>query len=167
MLSWLPDWIQAIFSIVLSIITFYYACLTRKLVQESSNAFIAVASVDLMEKQLNGCMIRVINYGPGNALNIGVKIEMISLEKIMDGAQNKIEVVQAIGTKVLCANSEAMYVVRGKYAIPEESTIIIEYNSQTGKKYRYKWEFASTSNEITFLGDTVKVKRYGEKFQTK
>lgn len=148
------SWVQAISTIVLVLITAYYAYFTKKLVQESSNALIVIKKVDLRRNQLEGCLIEAANYGPGHALNIEVQIEMNSLKRIWENRPTRTELVKAVGPRVLTANNEGRYEIKdGPYALPEEGVVIVSYQTQTGKRSRYKWKFTLSSGELTFLGE--------------
>ncbi|WP_088189019.1 hypothetical protein [Desulfosporosinus sp. FKA] len=140
----LASWIQAISSVLLLITTAIYVYFNKRLVEESSNAFVSLE--EFSNPELMGCKLKLVNYGPGHALKVIVKVEM------QNG--NQITRVEAVGPNVLISGREAFYEIKDlDYGIQMITPIFISFETQTGKKFTYEWVNTvwGRSNEIRLI----------------
>lgn len=133
-------WVQTITNIILVLVTASYVCLTRRLVEESSTAFLDFCVLDINGKDYE---IVLKNYGPGVAIGVKVYVKLNSLERSLQGKKDIGIMIQAIGPTVVPFNSEASFTISSiKYRRGEGSTpVFIKYKTTSGKRYIDEWEY--------------------------
>lgn len=133
-----PNWIQAIATCILLVITLFYAYHTKRLVDESYTAFLTVEKLD--NPSMEGCILSVINHGPGHAIDVKVYIEMNCFSNIIEGINNTTKIVATTGPSVLISGKKASFEIRDpEYSMPTSTKIYIKYKVQSGKEFNYEW----------------------------
>lgn len=81
---------------------------------------------------------------------------MISLVKIIEQENDRIQLIAAIGPKALPVGASGKYeIIDAKYAIQENTNIFIQYATQTGNKFVYKWKY-NPDTDVIFVGEDKK-----------
>ena len=150
----MQDWIQAIASIVMVIVTIVYVRHTKQLVEQSSNCYLGIEDIDF--PKVRGCEIYIMNYGPSNALDIAVCVEMISLAKILENERDRVRLITATGPKALPINREGKYEITDNTYTIQDNTKILVYNAtHTGKEVVHQWTY-SPDVGAEFVGEVNK-----------
>ncbi len=134
------DWVQAIASCILAVVTGVYVYLTRRLLEESNTAFVDVLAFGFIKDHYETV---VKNYGPGIATEVKIYVKLNNLVKCLQGEKDIGSIIQATGPTVVPVNVETNYIIpgskysRGKGIVP----IYIKYKTVSGKRFNYEWEY--------------------------
>ncbi len=144
--------IQALASCVLIGVTWKYVCLTKRLVEETSPAFVALE--EIVNPQIMGCRLKVLNYGPGHAIGLTVSVRLNSMTRILNNEDIVTEEVVARGPSVLGAGQEAIFEIDDpEYGIEINTLVTVFYSTTSGKKYKYQWErYLEGEPQIKYIG---------------
>lgn len=149
-------WVQAISSVALAIFTAIFILQNKRIVEESSNALVTVRSILILD---DNCSIRVVNHGPGHAVNVFIHATVRGYNSQKDEVNPGYTLTKLNGPEALPSGAEEQYKVRDQeYVFSGKVNLFMYYETQTGKRYRHEWEMKidPPSSKWTFKGNWKK-----------
>lgn len=134
--------IQALSSLILVIVTIYYAIITNKILHSSYRTYLKPISFTFKN---NKWIIKVKNFGPGNAFGIKFKTivmknMMLDPYEVLSKVWYETEMKSVSGAIEILANCEGEFSLEGGILkITLQDPFFIEWTTITGKRQKSGW----------------------------